>query len=324
MEDDNDSVKSSRRASREQQQKKPAKNFTPAQKQTALAVGTALFLGAGIAGFAAIRENTESISTRDAVDISPYVYFDGVQKPQGWSEKKKESTIGTPGIIKAQSLPELTRDDGKCTYSGQILFLPSYQQGRGDDFSTKSYLYQLGEAAEVAPITLDSLDVQTDGKPFVTLTTSFEANNPVLDPKTGKEVSATKSYRSVAVRVIDKPVAIEGAEGNSDKGAYGSDGSKGLPMITLTYECSDKSAFNAEEWRTLVNSTRINVFSGIKPETETSANEATPTPSESASTGATPPVTESPVPDDTKETTTEAPADTPAEEVPASPDTTEG
>lgn len=323
MEDENNSVKSSRRASREKQQK-PARKFSLVQKRTAMAVGAVLLLGAGAAGLAIVKENTETISTLDAVEISPYVYFDGVQKPAGWSEKEKASTIGTPGIIKAQSLSELKRDDGKCTYSGQILFLPSYQNGRGDDFSTKEYLYQLGEAAGVAPISIESLDVQTDGKPLQTLSTSFEAKNPVLDPKTGKEVSSTKSYRSVAVRAIDNPVGIEGAEGNSDKGSYGSDGSKGLPMITLTYECSDKASFNADEWKKLVNSTKINVFSGIKPTTEAPAPETSPAPAESAPVAPTPASTESPVPDDTKETTTDAPVETPAVDVPASPDTTEG
>lgn len=200
----------------------------------------------------------------DTVNVSKWAHFDKVESIEGFTAPIPRTDTGSSALVSKQSTNSISKNDNTCSFNGQISYLPSYNAGRGDDYLTKNYLYNISEGNGVTVGEFDSVKVASDQGKIEAFSTAYEYQQEQTDPATGKTSTAFK-YRSVAVRVIDTPTDIEGLE-TAAEGQFGSDPKKGLPVITLSYDCDNEESFDKKEWKKLVSSVSLDLNAKDEPD----------------------------------------------------------
>lgn len=189
--------------------------------------------------------------------------------PEGWTstltaEIPAEEKAEAEEYFKFQP-PALRNGADTCTYSREPANMPSYMLNRGEDFLSKAFIYQLSESDGSLPQKeISSIPVETSAGKLEFAYTTYEPKVTDIKKNTDKEADplkaeATQVYRAVAVRVFDGLIDQERIAGNPAPGPFGSDSTKTLPGVVLTYECNTKEAFNEEEAKSLFAATRVEI-----------------------------------------------------------------
>lgn len=225
----------------------------------ALAVAVLAGSAVGLSGTKGLDEN---------VAVSKWVHFDSIKAVDGFSTPSPRTDVGSSPLTSKQTTGSVTNDDESCTFSGQVSHIPSYNEGRGDKYLTQEYLYELTENNNHLVVDFDKVKIATDQGKLEALSTNYPYETTSYNTETEKEETITQ-YRSVAVRVIDNLIDIENFD-SSTKGLYGSDIKKGLPIVTLNYDCDTEDAYDQKEWERLVSSVHIKLDAQESPEYDVS------------------------------------------------------
>lgn len=159
----------------------------------------------------------------------------------------------------------LTNSDKTCTYSQTQVTMPSYKLNRGEEFLSKDYLYEQSESNGSLPEKeISSIPINTSAGKLEFSYATYSPEITDLTKNTDKEANPleakkAKVYRIVAARVFD--VLVERGNQISDSGTapFGSDATKILPGVSLTYECSTEEAFKEDEAKALFAATRVDI-----------------------------------------------------------------
>lgn len=200
--------------------------------------------------------------------IGSAVFFADSSAPDGWNPKAGYTNNGLKPLVAKQNPVALSKD--KCSYTQQITYLADYYQGRTDDYLTRQYIYDNAQIAGILPPALKSVKVSSDSGDLEMLSTSYEVKGSSVG--NAKDAKTPDSFRTVAVRVIDNSLSTGYEVPAGQKGPYGSDASKGLPVVVLTEECPTQGDFNQSDWDALIKSTKVNL-------NQPAPSEPSPTPS---------------------------------------------
>jgi hypothetical protein len=302
----------SSRSSRRNAQK-TRQTITGFSKRTNIAVagGLVAFLAAS-AGVGLTMSKESSVPlTKTPEKLSANLFFQSSDPIEGWKKTPSAILEGRGNLTSAQNPEQFFSTDEKCSYSRQVLHIPSFQEGRTDDFLTRQYLYEVAQSNGSAAKDTEVVQIASDKGKLDFLSASYQVK-PTSSADKDKDTSSTATvYRSNAVRAIDKIVQIEGVK--KTDGLFGSDASQGIPVFFLSYECKTQADWNADTWKSLLDSTKLSLYTEAvpeqtKPETgttsEASPSEApssTPSPSVKASEKSEPAVEESASSTDGKE-----------------------
>lgn len=181
------------------------------------------------------------------------VFFSDSKAPEGWNPKAGYTNNGLKALVSKQNPVALTK--GSCSYTQQITYLADYYHGRTDDYLTRQYIYDNAQVAGILPPALKSVKVSSDSGDLEMLSTSYEVKGSAIG--NSKDAKTPDSYRSIAVRVIDNSMSTGYDVPAGQEGPYGSDASKGLPVVVLTEECPTQGEFNQNDWDALLKSTKV-------------------------------------------------------------------
>lgn len=216
--------------------------------------------------------------------IGSAVFFADSEAPDGWNTKVGYTNNGLKPLVAKQNPVALSK--GNCSYTQQITYLADYYHGRTDDYLTRQYIYDNAQIAGILPPALKSVKVSSDSGDLEMLSTSYEVKGSAVG--NAKDVKTPDLFRTVAVRVIDNSLSTGYEVPAGQKGPYGSDASKGLPVVVLTEECPKQEEFNQSDWDALIKSTKVNLNqpapSAPAPSTKPSESPSTPTPAQPSST----------------------------------------
>lgn len=195
-----------------------------------------------LVGLAILYRNSSPIPLSQTPEISNNIHFGEIVTPDGWTANSSLS-VGTRTPRELAQNPQLLEsDNNSCSYSRQIFYAPEYQAGRGDDFLTRSSLYQLAETNNVQSPDLANIKVSTDKRPVNLVSMIYDIPSSEKDGVTGK--------RAIAIRGIDKLIPLDEKTDN-----------KGIPFVSMTYDCKDSKDYDDNEWETLVERTSLSLFS---------------------------------------------------------------
>lgn len=214
--------------------------------------------------------------------IGSAVFFADSKAPDGWNAKDGYTNNGLKALVAKQNPVALAKD--KCSYTQQITYLADYYHGRTDDYLTRQYIYENAQIAGILPADLKSVKVSSDSGDLEMLSTSYEVKGSAVGDS--KDAKTPDSYRTVAVRVIDNSLSTGYDIPAGQKGPYGSDVSKGLPVVVLTEECPTQGDFKQSDWDALVNSTKVNLNQPVPvdPSPEVKPSDTPSVPAEPTST----------------------------------------
>lgn len=218
----------------------------------------AVMLLSSVVGFSGTKSLDENVS------VSKWAHFDSIKTVEGFSEPEPRTDVGSTPLIAKQNLGTILKNNETCTFSGQVSHVPSFNAGRGDNYLTHNYLYELTESNDQLATEFDTVKIKTDQGKVEALSTKYSHESSTYNPDTEKEEKSTR-YRAVAVRVLDTLTDIESFD-TEEKGLYGSDASKGLPIITLSYDCNSEDDYDEKEWKKLVGSVHVALNSRDTPE----------------------------------------------------------
>lgn len=273
---------SASRSSRRNAQK-PKQTITGfSKKMNIFAAGTlAVFLLASAGVGVAMRTERTVPLAKTPENATSKLYFQNSSMPEGWKANASAVLEGRGDLTAAQNPAQIFSPDGNCSYTRQVFHIPSYQNGRTDDYLTRQYLYEVAESNGASAQDSTILSLATDKGKLDFLSASYLVKGTSADKDKDTDAKNTV-YRSNAVRAIDKVVQIEGVE--ETEGLFGSDASKGIPVFFLSYECKTRSDWNADTWKSLVESTKLSIYSEevpgqVEPEPQQSENNVTDAPS---------------------------------------------
>ncbi|MBC9705748.1 MAG: hypothetical protein H9W81_12425 [Enterococcus sp.] len=306
-----DAMETTRRSRKTQHNQLPKFSLSKFSMNNKVKVGIAVILAVLIALLAG--KVITSFSTKDLsekVSVSKWANFENVKSVEGFTDPAPRSYTGATALVAKQTTNSITKNDGSCEFFGQISHIPSYNAGRGDRYLSENYLYTLAEGNGVTP-ELDSVKFKSKSGKIEAVNASYEYET-VVTKGTSEETETIKKYRSVAVRVFDSAVEIDGLE-TSSEGQFGSDPKKGLPVVVFTYECNSENDFSEKDLKKLISSTTVDLNASDMPEYDNGQEPVQDDPSETSQpvevTSTEPaqeaPVVEEPVQDETVETETE-------------------
>lgn len=233
---------------------------------TVLLLATVAMTGCSQGGEETGLSLSSSTGVKEAATFEPLANM-----PDGWASSLTSEIPESEKAVAEASFKKnpvrIDKADKSCTYTQQSIVMPSYLANRGDDFLSRSYIYEQAQSGgEMPKGTIEQVPVNTNiGKVAFAYstysTTAYMMGINNLAPADGKtEIKPGKIYRATAVRVFDSLVDANKAQvAEAPPGLYGSDSKKGLPGIALTYECSKEESFNEEEAKKLFAETRINI-----------------------------------------------------------------
>lgn len=272
-------VSSNSRSSRRNAQKQKQTITGFSKKMNLFAGGAVATMLVASAGIGLAMSNTSSVPLAKTPETSSKLYFQDTPPLDGWKVNNPAVLEGRGDLTTAQNPYQLFSPDGKCSYSRQVFHLPSYQSGRTDEFLTRQYLYEVAESNGVSGKDAQVVSVQTDKGKLDFLSTSYLLEKASVDSKKG-DIATQQVYRSNAVRAIDKVVQIEGVE--ETKGLFGSDASQGIPVFFLSYQCETQADWNADTWKSLLDSTKLSLYSEEVPTQSNPVTQTSETPTPSA------------------------------------------
>lgn len=206
-------------------------------------------------------------------NVGDTVFFADSHAPDGWKAKESYSDQAMKALTAKQNPAALT--DGKCSFTQQVTFLPDYYQSRGDDYLSRQYLYDNAQIAGTLPEALKVISTSTDSKDLEMVSATYVVKG--VPEKTGKDATVTPdSFRAIAVRALDKSLNNGYDVPAGQRGPYESDAAKGLPTIVLIEDCPSQKDFKADQWESLVKSSKVNLTQPAPSEPAPSATPSTP------------------------------------------------
>jgi hypothetical protein len=197
--------------------------------------------------------------------ISSFQQMEGT--PEGWTSTL---TTAIPENEKAEAEAyfklhpvTLQNADKTCTYSQESASMPSYMANRDEEYLSKAYIYQQSEGNGTVPgSSIQSVGVNTSAGKMEFAYSTFNPKVNDLKNNTDKNADPTKvntvqKYRAVAVRIFESPVDQKLKASENAPAPFGSDASKVLPGVILTYECNTQESFKEDDAKALFNASRI-------------------------------------------------------------------
>lgn len=232
---------------------------------------TVVLLATILLALSGCSSTPKSLSLDENANITTMPTFDNLNKiPDGWQQEpmappaEGEEAQAT-ATLKKHPLA-LYNADKTCSFTQSIGYLPSYEANKGDNYLSKSALYQQAAAGDklVEKVTTYNVD---SNKGLVQFTyTSYDlptagvamAGSPAAAEELRK--STNRTYRVTAVRAFDKALSTGmPLADNAPAGPFGTDSSKGLPTVSLMYSCDTQAAFNEEDAKKLIDQVRISI-----------------------------------------------------------------
>ena len=217
----------------------------------------------------------KSLALGESANITTAPTFESMNKiPDGWQQEPMappapgEEDQATATLKKHPQT--LNSADKKCSFVQSIGYLPSYEANRGDDYLSKDGIYQQAASGDKLIDKVTTYNVNSnkgliqfayasyDVPTVAVAMASTPAAGEAAKNATAEQKKDNRTYRVTAVRTFDKTLAtgIPLAD-NAPAGPFGTDASKGLPMVSLTYSCTDKAAFNEDAAKKLIDQVRI-------------------------------------------------------------------
>lgn len=215
--------------------------------------------------------------------VGSAVFFADSKAPDGWNVKPGYTNNGLKALVAKQNPVALSK--GNCSFTQQITYLADYYHGRTDDYLTRQYIYDNAQIASILPKDLKTVKVSTDSGDLEMLSTSYEVKGSAVG--NSKDAKTPDSYRTLAVRVIDNSLSTGYDIPAGQKGPYGSDASKGVPVVVLTEECPTQGEFTQNDWDALLKSTKVNLNQPAPSDPAPSAKPTTAPASEPAQSSST-------------------------------------
>lgn len=195
-----------------------------------------------------IRAHTYNLEQQPTTTQTPR-FATGAKAVPGWEALQLDLPTNT-GVRTAQ----YQNKSKGCTFTTTTALYPSYLAGRGDQYLTKFALYDQGTQKGVL--------IKNESTAYVGVAQggSLQFSTGQLTYKTdaapNSPAQTFKAY--VATRAIDKLYKVPATGlGNSDQ-LFGSDSSKGVPVLVATYACTTNKG-SAAEFKALLDAVSIDL-----------------------------------------------------------------
>lgn len=213
-------------------------------------------------------------------EIKGSIFYSMKNTPSGFSLAAGYNNSDLSEVTGKQNPNPIKNDAGTCTFSPTIAYLPLTGTGRGDDYLTRSYIYESAQISAHLPSTIKKNYVSAGKTNLEILVSSY-------DVPASKNNSENKSgyYRTIAVRSMDTTAPIPYVTGTE---------ANGIPTITMTYDCQTANDYKDADFSALLSSVDVNLTDSISnaPAPEKDTVKITPEPS--ATTTNSPSPSESP------------------------------
>lgn len=237
------------------------------KKTTVVLLATSLLALAGCSGTAAPK----SLSLNENANITTVPTFDNLNKiPDGWAQEPIAPPVAgeedqASATLKTHPLA-IYNADKTCSFTQSVGYLPSYEANKGDDYLSKSAVYQQAASGDklvdkvttynvnsnkgLIQFAYASYDIPTAGMAMV--------GSPAAEAALKAGDKKARTYRVTAVRTFDKALSTGyPLADNAPAGPFGSDAAKGLPTVSLIYSCSTQAAFNEDDAKKFMDQARI-------------------------------------------------------------------
>lgn len=235
------------------------------KKTSVVLLATSLLALSGCSGASAPK----SLSLNESANITTMPTFDNLNKiPDGWAQEPMAPPA--PGeedqasaTLKKHPLA-LYNADKSCSFTQTIGYLPSYDANKGDDYLSKTAIYEQAASGDklVDKVTTYNVNSNKGLVQFVYASYDLPTSGVAMagSPAAAEALHKSKdrTYRVTAVRAFDKALSTGmPLADNAPAGPFGTDASKGLPTVTLTYSCTSQAAFNEDDAKKLIDQARI-------------------------------------------------------------------
>jgi hypothetical protein len=186
-----------------------------------------------------VRSHTYTLEQQPTTSQTPR-FAEGAKAVPGWEALRLDLPANT-GVRTAQ----YQNKQAGCTFSTTTALYPSYLANRGDEYLTKFALYDQGtqKGALIKDEANTYVRVAQGGK------LQFETGQFTYKTDAAPNSPAQTFKTYTATRAIDKLYKVPASPLGSSDQLFGSDGSKGVPVLVATYSCTTNkgslSEFNA-------------------------------------------------------------------------------
>lgn len=194
--------------------------------------------GIGVASFLA----PASSNIEKTPEITGSIFYSMKNIPSGFGLAAGYNNSDLSEVTGKQNPNPVKNNAGTCTFSPTVAYLPSDFAGRGDNYLTRSYIYENAQISAHSPSAIKNKFVSAGNTNLEILVSSYDvpASKDSSDDKKGY-------YRTVAVRAIDVTVPVP----------YASE-TKGLPAVIMTYDCQTENDYRESDLSALLSSVNIN------------------------------------------------------------------
>lgn len=213
---------------------------------------------AGLALTACTPSTSDTAGLNETPKIGEVIHFSGSSTPAGWTAQNTGGT-GINATVDAEHPAPYTK--GNCYFSQSVEYLPKAYENRGDDYNTHQFLYDMAQAFKISNPDLQELTANTENGKLTLISSSINYDDP----------SSGKTTTRVAARAISA-VKKSGYEvQNPPENPYVKNAGEGVPVVFLKADCVKGETVSDEEWKSLIDSTKISLSSPVPSATETPA-----------------------------------------------------
>lgn len=213
---------------------------------------------AGLALTACTPSQNENAGLDATPKIGEVIHFSDSSTPAGWTIQNTGGT-GINATVDAEHPVPYTK--GNCYFSRSVEYLPKAYENRGDDYNTHQFLYDMAQAFKISDPELQQLTANTEDGKISLLSSSISYDDP----------SSGKTTTRVAARAVST-VKKSGYEvQNPPENPYVKNPGEGIPVIFLKADCIKGETVSDEEWKSLIDSTKISLTSPVTPTTDAPA-----------------------------------------------------
>lgn len=239
----------------------------------------------GVSSFAAPAFS----SIEKTPEVHGSIFYSMKNIPSGFSLVSGYDNSGLSELTGKQNPNPIKNDAGTCTFSPQIAYLPLTGTGRGDNYLTRSYIYENAQISAHLPSAIKKNHVSAGKTNLEILVSSY-------DVPASKNNSENKSgyYRTVAVRALDTTATIPYVTDTE---------AKGIPAITMTYDCQTAGDYKDADLSALLSSVDVNLMDTMSNDPAPKKDTVKLSPTPSAAPTDSPSTSESPSESPTTEAT---------------------
>lgn len=236
---------------------------------------TVVLLATSLLALSGCSSEPKSLTLNENANITTAPTFENLNEiPDGWQQEPIAPAEAGAEEQQSAALKKypavLYNADKTCSFTQSVGYLPSYEANKGDDYLSKSAVYQQVASGDklldkVANYNVNSnkgliqfayasYDVPTTGVAMI----GSPAAAAVLKDA---DKNTARTYRVTAVRTFDKTLSTGmPLDEKAPAGPFGTDASKGLPTVTLIYSCSTQAAYNEDDAKKLIDQARITLL----------------------------------------------------------------